>query len=41
MGIQTAPAASLLCARLTQGEPLGSDLAGLVPEDFAPRSLRS
>ncbi len=37
MGIQTAPAASLLCARLILGEPLGPELAGLDPANFAPR----
>ncbi|QIK96232.1 FAD-binding oxidoreductase [Sphingomonas sp. HDW15A] len=41
MGIQTAPAASLLCACLVLGEPLGEELAGLDTADFAPRSLRS
>lgn len=41
MGIQTAPAASLLCARLILGEPLGEELDGLDSADFAPRSLRS
>ncbi|HET9355933.1 MAG TPA: FAD-dependent oxidoreductase [Sphingomicrobium sp.] len=40
MGIQTAPAASLLCARLILGEALGEELAGLDPSDFAPRALR-
>lgn len=37
MGIQTAPAASLLCARLIMGEPLGEDLAGVTAAEFAPR----
>lgn len=37
MGIQTAPAASLLCARLIKGEELGPKLAGVDPGDFAPR----
>ena len=41
MGIQTAPAASLLCARLIVGEPPGPELAGLDPAAFAPRALRS
>ena len=41
MGIQTAPAASLLCARLILDEPLGQELDGLDAADFAPRSLRS
>ncbi|MEO8619350.1 MAG: FAD-binding oxidoreductase [Sphingomicrobium sp.] len=40
MGIQTAPAASLLCARLIRGEDLGSELSGVNEADFAPRSLR-
>ena len=40
MGIQTAPAASLLCARLILGEPLGAELEGVTSDDFAPRSLR-
>ena len=41
MGIQTAPAASLLCARLFLVEPFGDELTGLAADDFAPRSLRS
>ena len=41
MGIQTAPAASLLCARMILGETLGEELAGLDPADFAPRARRS
>jgi D-arginine dehydrogenase len=41
MGIQTAPAASLLCARLILREPLGPELAGVTAADFAPRALRS
>ena len=40
MGIQTAPAASLLCASLIKGSALPAALAGLAAEDFAPRSLR-
>lgn len=36
MGIQTAPAASLLCARLILGEPLGEELAGVDASDFGP-----
>lgn len=40
MGIQTAPAASLLCAALIKDEPMPSDLAGIDPADFAPRSIR-
>jgi D-arginine dehydrogenase len=35
MGIQTAPAASMLCAGLIRGESLPSDLAGIDPADFA------
>lgn len=37
MGIQTAPAASLLCATLIKGEEIGPELAGIDPADFAPR----
>ena len=37
MGIQTAPAASLLCAALIQGEPLPPELAGIDAADFEPR----
>ena len=37
MGIQTAPAASLLCATLISGKPLPPELAGVTPADFAPR----
>ena len=37
MGIQTAPAASLLCATLVRGEPLPEELGGIDPADFAPR----
>jgi D-arginine dehydrogenase len=40
MGIQTAPAASLLCASLIRGEMLPSELAGIAPSDFAPRFVR-
>jgi D-arginine dehydrogenase len=40
MGIQTAPAASLLCAQLIKGEGLPAELAGISAADFAPRSLR-
>jgi D-arginine dehydrogenase len=40
MGIQTAPAASLLCASLIKGDALPAALAGLAADDFAPRSLR-
>ncbi len=36
MGIQTAPAASLLCARLILGEPLGPELAGVSADNFRP-----
>lgn len=38
MGIQTAPAASLLGARLILGEALGPELQGVTAEDFAPRT---
>ncbi|MCY7281671.1 MAG: FAD-binding oxidoreductase [Sphingomonas bacterium] len=37
MGIQTAPAAYLLCATLISGEPLPAELAGIDVSDFAPR----
>ena len=40
MGIQTAPAASLLCAAMIRGEALPDDLCGIDPTDFAPRSTR-
>ena len=39
MGIQTAPAASLLCATLIKGDVLGPELAGIDPTDFAPRAI--
>ena len=35
MGIQTAPAASMLCASLIRGDSLPPDLAGIRPDDFA------
>ena len=35
MGIQTAPAASLLCASLIRAESLPSELEGIDPADFA------
>ena len=41
MGIQTAPAASLLCSTLIEGKPLPPELAGIDPRDFEPRSTRS
>ena len=41
MGIQTAPAASLLCAALIRGEELPAELAGVAEDDFAPRSMRA
>jgi D-arginine dehydrogenase len=37
MGIQTAPAASLLCATLIRGQALPQELAGIDPRHFAPR----
>ncbi len=37
MGIQTAPAASLLCATLIRGDPMPPELHGIDPADFAPR----
>ena len=36
MGIQTAPAASLLCAALIRGEALPAELTGIDPADFSP-----
>jgi len=41
MGIQTAPAASLLCAALIGSEELPEELAGISAADFAPRSRRT
>lgn len=41
MGIQTAPAASLLCANLIKGEPFPGALTGVDAADFAPRSVRT
>lgn len=41
MGIQTAPAASLLCAALIKSEGLLAELQEIDPADFAPRSQRS
>ena len=41
MGIQTAPAASLLCAALIKGEPSPRELAGIEAADFAPRTVRA
>jgi D-arginine dehydrogenase len=40
MGIQTAPAASLLCASLIRGDDLPAELAGVTAADFAPRTVR-
>ena len=40
MGIQTAPAASLLCASLIKDVPLPVELSGINPAEFAPRSFR-
>jgi len=37
MGIQTAPAASLLCAALIRGEAMPEELAGIDAAYFAPR----
>lgn len=37
MGIQTAPAASLLCASLIRGKEMPAELDGIDPADFAPR----
>jgi D-arginine dehydrogenase len=36
MGIQTAPAASLLCASIIKGENMPEELAGIDAADFAP-----
>ena len=41
MGIQTAPAASLLCATLIENESVPEALAGIDPLDFAPNDNRS
>lgn len=41
MGIQTAPAASLLCASLIKGEKLPAELGGIDPAEFTPRAVRS
>ena len=38
MGIQTAPAASLLCAALIRGDELPAELDGIDPAAFAPAS---
>jgi len=40
MGIQTAPAASLLCASIILGEPLPEELSGIDAADFAPGRAR-
>ena len=40
MGIQTAPAASLLCAALVMGESMPDELRGIDPAEFEPRSSR-
>ena len=37
MGIQTAPAASLLCASLIRGDGMPAELDGIEPADFAVR----
>lgn len=41
MGIQTAPAASLLCASLIRGEAMPAVLAGISATDFDPGSVRA
>jgi D-arginine dehydrogenase len=41
MGIQTAPAASLLCAGLILGAEPGPELGGIDPAGFTPRGLRA
>jgi D-arginine dehydrogenase len=40
MGIQTAPAASLLCASLITGESMPGEIDGVDPDEFTPRSVR-
>ncbi|MBA3668147.1 MAG: FAD-binding oxidoreductase [Sphingomonas sp.] len=40
MGIQTAPAASLLCAALIKGDTLPGELAGIDAADFRPLERR-
>ncbi|HEU0310870.1 MAG TPA: FAD-binding oxidoreductase [Sphingomicrobium sp.] len=40
MGIQTAPAASLLCASMIKGEALPQELDVISADDFAARSMR-
>jgi D-arginine dehydrogenase len=41
MGIQTAPAASLLCAAMIKGEELPAEFGGISAGDFTPRSIRT
>jgi D-arginine dehydrogenase len=41
MGIQTAPAASLLCAALISKAEMPPELSTVASSDFAPRSLRT
>lgn len=41
MGIQTAPAASLLCASLIAGDTKPGELDAVDVEEFAPRSIRT
>ena len=38
MGIQTAPAASLLCATLIKGDSMPGELARIEPAYFDPRA---
>jgi hypothetical protein len=40
MGIQTAPAASLLCESLITGGVRPMELHGIDPAKFEPRSMR-
>jgi D-arginine dehydrogenase len=40
MGIQTAPAASLLCAAMIMGEQMPAELTGVGAADFEPRKTR-
>ena len=39
MGIQTAPAVSLLCATLIRGEAMPAELTGVHPADFRPGAV--
>ena len=41
MGIQTAPAASLMCAAMIRGESLPAEIEGVGAVDFSPQATRS